>query len=195
MFITDNVYAVEASKGSYVYALRTKDGITLIDTSFGGRGEKIVEELEKAKLNNVTKILLTHHDVDHIGNAALLQEKYGCDVYISELDMPYCLGTKKREGLKRLIGFLAHPKVPEHIAPLPQDNIGEIRIIPSPGHTPGHTSFLFDNCLFAGDSPKPHPPIMTWNVREALESIKGMNNLKFTWVCPAHGNPVKVSKI
>ena len=201
MKITDNVYAVEASKGSYVYALRLSDGITLIDTSFPGRGGSIADELAANRLDQVKRILLTHHDVDHIGNAAFLQQKYQCDVYISKTDLPYVQGKKKREGVKRIISSLIRVKTPE-IQPLPVNIIMNIRIIPTPGHTPGHTCFLFDGVLFAGDLvnskrgvlQKPPAP-MTWNMRQAIDSAKAMNNMKFNWVCPAHGQPVKTGRI
>ena len=210
MFITDKVYLVEASKGAYVYALRLADGVTLIDTSFPGHGAQIAEELQAKQLDQVKHILLTHHDVDHIGNVAMLQQKYHCDVYISEIDMPYALGTKKRPGLKKIVSFLVKTVPPERLQALPSGNfaisiansIPEIQIIPTPGHTPGHTCFLFDGVLLAGDSLnsgngklQKSPPVMSWDRRQEIASAKAMNSLKFDWVCPAHGKPVKTSKI
>ena len=202
MFITDNVYAVEASKGAYAYALRQGEGVTLIDTSTVGRGESIEAELRARGLGEVKRILLTHHDVDHIGNAALLQQKYRCEVYISATDMPYVQGVKKREGIKRLFSSLFKVALPEHLQALPQDDIAGIQIIPSPGHTPGHTCFLFEKVLFAGDLLNSRNgvlhrfyPLMTWDMPQALASAHAMNSLDFAWVCPVHGEPVKTSRI
>ena len=151
MFITENVYAVEAARGSYVYALRQGDATSLIDTSMSGRARRIAAELQAQGLSEVRRILLTHHDVDHIGNVALLQKKYGCDVYISALDLPYVQGVKKREGMKRLLSTLFKAALPERMQTLPQGDIAGIHIIPAPGHTPGHTCFLFEDVLFVGD--------------------------------------------
>jgi glyoxylase-like metal-dependent hydrolase (beta-lactamase superfamily II) len=140
--------------------------------------------------------------VDHIGSAALLQQKYQCAVYISETDMPYVQGIKKREGIKKIISSLARVAPPERLQTLPAGNILNIRIIPTPGHTPGHTCFLFEDVLFAGDLLnsrngvlKKSPPLMTWDKQQAIDSVKAMNSVKFVWVCPAHGKPVKTSRI
>jgi len=202
MFMTDHVYKVESSKGSYMYALRLADGVTLIDTSFPGRGDKIINELQADGFDQVKRILLTHHDVDHIGNLAQLQQKYQCEVYISETDMPYVQGMKKRDGMKKIFASLMRIKVPERIQPLPVGNIDDIQIIPSPGHTPGHTCFLFDGVLFAGDLLRSKngvllrsKPMMTWDMEKVTESVKTVSGLRFDWVCPAHGEPVKTSKI
>ena len=72
MKITENVIKLNCTKGSYAYAVIGDKGVTLIDTSLPGRGNAILLELETYGINllDIKKILLTHHDIDHIGNAA-----------------------------------------------------------------------------------------------------------------------------
>ena len=202
MFVTDNVCAVEAASGSHVYALRLDHGVVLVDTSFAGLSKRIADELDASGFGDVVGILLTHHDVDHIGNAAALQRKYQCDVYISAADLPYVQGTKKREGVKKVIGSLIRPSVPEQLKELPDDQIWGVEIVPTPGHTPGHTCYLFDEVLFAGDllnsrggKVKKSQPLMTWDMKQMDESVALINQHYFEWVCPGHGSPVKTSRI
>jgi len=202
MFITDNVYLIDATKGSYAFALHLDDGITLIDTSLPGRGPAIATELETHQLDDVKRILLTHHDVDHVGSAAWLQQHYGCDVFISATDMPYVLGSSKRHGVKRVIGALIKVRVPENLQTLPDGSIDGIQIVPTPGHTPGHTCYLWDGVLFAGDLlhlkdsrvTKPSP-LMTWDAQQVDSSVAALGDLAFQWVCPAHGEPVQTSHV
>jgi len=202
MFVTDNVYSLDAASGAHAYALRSSEGVVLVDTSFGGKADQIAAELDAHDLGGVAGILLTHHDVDHIGNAAALQRRYQCDVYVSAVDMPYVTGMAKRPGIKKLIGALAHPAVPDRLKPLPDGDIWGIQIIPTPGHTPGHVCFLFDGVLFAGDllnsrggTVQRSQPLMTWDMGKVDESVRLVNGLDFRWVCPGHGGAVKTSHI
>lgn len=76
MKIEENVYALESTKGSYAYLINDKEMI-LIDTGNPRKFKNILKEIESLNIKpkNIKHILLTHHDVDHIGNAALLQEE------------------------------------------------------------------------------------------------------------------------
>jgi len=202
MLITDNVYSINATRGSYVFALRLPDGVTLIDTSFPGRADRIAAELTANGLDDVVRILVTHHDVDHVGNATKLQKRFGCNVFISATDMPYAQGATPRHGVKRLIGGLMRAGRTTRYTALPEGEIDGVKIIPTPGHTPGHTCYLFNRVLFAGDllnskggALRPSQPLMTWNKQAVDESIAALAGLEFDVVCPAHGEPVKTSRV
>jgi len=202
MLVTKDVYAVEASRGSWVYALSLDDGITLIDSSLPGRAERIGDELVSHELGDVVRILLTHHDVDHIGSVARLQERFGCEVFISATDLPYVQGARKREGIKRVIGAVMRVAAPKNLQELPTGAIDGIEILPTPGHTPGHTCFLFNRVLFAGDllnsrggAIHQSPALLTWNSGQLKASIASLEKLSFDWVAPGHGDPVQTSHI
>ena len=87
MFVKPGIYKVDCTDGSYVYAIKNEHGVSLIDTHFPGKGEEIAAELHAAGMEPVARILLTHSDMDHTGNAAFLQKKYGCPVYLSAREM------------------------------------------------------------------------------------------------------------
>ena len=94
MKISQNTYMLETTRQAYpwkgrecysmVYAVLEPDGITLIDTGFPDRGMEIlneVRELGKRKID-IKQIFLTHSDLDHMGNAAWIQDKVGCPVWV-----------------------------------------------------------------------------------------------------------------
>jgi Zn-dependent hydrolases, including glyoxylases len=201
MKIKENVYALESTKGSYSYLIGDKEMI-LIDTGRPGKVKDILKEIKSlnVKPRDIKHILLTHHDVDHIGNAALLQKETGATLWASKKDMPYILGDKSRPGIKKLASLLMRVKKPEKIECYNDQEIGNIEIISTPGHTPGHVSFLYKDILFAGDLVgssngvlKKLPKIGNSDEKSIKGSILKMNKYSFKWVCPAHGEPLEVT--
>ena len=198
--VTDNVYALDATKGNYAYVIIGKE-IVLVDTGRPGQGKGILKELESMKIKpqDIKHILLTHHDVDHIGNLALLEDETGARIWASKEDIPYIRGEKNREGIKKLVSIIMRVKKPKDITHYPgNQKIFDIEVIPTPGHTPGHVCLLYKDILFAGDLIRtsngqigPMRSFMNWNTEISRDSIKKVSDLSFKWVCPAHGEPVK----
>ena len=200
MKIEENVYALESTKGSYSYLINDKETI-LIDTGNPGKVKNILKEIESLNIKpkNIKHILLTHHDVDHIGNATLLQKETGATLWASKKDIPYILGDKSRPGIKKVASFLMRVKKPEKIKSYNDQKIDDIEIIPTPGHTPGHVSFLYKDILFAGDLVrnsngvlKKLPKMGNSDEKSLNESILKMSKYSFKWVCPAHGELLEV---
>ncbi|MDP2836053.1 MAG: MBL fold metallo-hydrolase [Methanobacteriaceae archaeon] len=200
MKVTKKVHALESTKGNYAYLVFDEE-ITVIDTGMPRQGKTLLKELEslKMELSNIKHIMLTHHDIDHIGNVALLEKATGAKVWASKEDIPYIYGEKSRPGIKKILSIFMKAKLPEKINPYPENGIlNKMKIIPSPGHTPGHVCILFEDVLFAGDllrtSPdkiKPMMSLMNWNDSLIRESITKIDQLSFKWICPAHGVPIK----
>ena len=200
MKIEENIYALESTKGSYAYLINDKETI-LIDTGNPGKVKNILKEIESLNINpkNIKHILLTHHDVDHIGNAALLQKETGAILLASKEDIPYILGDKSRPGIKKVASLILRSKKPEKIKSYNGQEINDIKIIQTPGHTPGHVSFLYKDILFAGDLVrnangvlKKQPKMGNSDDKSLNESIHKMSEYSFKWVCPAHGEPLEV---
>jgi glyoxylase-like metal-dependent hydrolase (beta-lactamase superfamily II) len=204
MRITENVYLLESAKGSHVYLI-TGGETALVDTGFRWRGKAILKELAllHIRLQDIGHILLTHYDLDHIGNAAMLQKLTGASLWASSEDRPYILGEKHRPGFKKWLPYLFSTRTPGDIRAFTDGGkIGGIEIIPSPGHTPGHVCLLFEDVLFAGDLVKneggrlvPYPEGWNWDNSMLGDSIGKINRYRFKWVCPAHGMPVKTSEL
>lgn len=153
MKISNNVYALKSTKGSYAYIILGKETI-LVDTGQMWEGKMILKELKSMniKLEDIKHIVLTHHDIDHVGNAAMLQKLTGARLWASSEDIQYIKGNKNRPGIKRVFSFIFRAKKPENIYEYNQEGkIEDIQVIPTPGHTPGHVCILYKDILFAGD--------------------------------------------
>lgn len=198
MKITENVYQLDSAKGSHVFLIKGEENI-LIDSGMPGGAERILAELKAVGAFPISFILLTHHDVDHTGNAARIQEETGAQVFAPEKDIPYIMGEKKRPGIKRAVGALMKVKKP-HIEGnyYERGSFGEIRTIFAPGHTPGHTIFQYRDVVFTGDLFRAKngqmnvmPGFMNWDTDEVKKSIALLKGIEFDWLLPSHGEPVK----
>jgi len=200
MEIIENVYQLDCASHGHVFFIRSDQGI-LIDTGMPGLAEKILAELEAldGTVQHIKKILLTHHDIDHIGNAKALQEATQAEVWAPHEDVPYIIGGKNRPGIKRILQTMARPPKP-NISGSYQANqcFGEVRVIHAPGHTPGHTVFQYRNVLFIGDLFQEVrgkldllPRFLIWDQEEAKRSISIIKELQYDWICPSHGMPIK----
>ncbi len=204
MKVTEKVHALESTKGNYSYLVLDNE-ITIIDTGLPRQGKAILSELESLNidLENIKNIMITHHDIDHIGNVALLEKATGAKVWASPEDIPFIYGEKPRPGIKRLFSMIMKAKTPAKINPYPENGIlDNMKIIPSPGHTPGHVCIFFEDVLFAGDlvrtSPekiKPLASFMNWNDPVLRKSQEEIGKLPFKWICPAHGIPIERGKL
>src|SRR5690349_3467370 len=114
-------------------------------------------------------IVLTHGHFDHVGALGTLVRKWDVPVYAHELELPYLTGRSSYPppdpfvggGAMSAMSFL-YPKGPidlgSSVRALPAD--GSVpgmqgwRWIPTPGHSPGHVSFVrdVDRTVIAGDA-------------------------------------------
>lgn len=200
MEVVKGVHLIESAKGSFVYLILGQEPV-LIDTGMQGKASKILAELEQLgiKPSDIAHILLTHHDVDHIGNAKYFQSISGAKLWASATDKSYIEGVAKRPGFKHLLSVVMHPQIPQIDATYePGQTIGDLEVIPTPGHTPGHVSVLFEDTLFAGDlvtssknKIKAAPAFLTWDKAALKKSLAEVGRRSFDWVCPAHGYPIQ----
>lgn len=136
--------------------------VILVDTGIPGQTELIRDALAKEgfAFDKLTKIIITHQDLDHIGSLPeLIEASEGrIKVLAHELTKPYILGEVPL--IKR--GIVV-PPVKVDTTLLDGDVLpycGGIRVIFTPGHTPDHI------CLF-------HEPSQTLISGDALISIDG----------------------
>lgn len=172
----------------------------LIDTGFPGQFEDIQAEMERVDVSfgKLKAVVLTHQDIDHIGCLPELLKNAVSDikVYAHELDKPYI------EGDLPLIKDGNVEKPPKgKVSELVIDGqeltyCGGIRILHTPGHTPGHISLYLkqSKILIAGDSMYSvngilggiHTPT-TLDVKEAQKSLEKYLNLDIESVVCYHG--------
>jgi glyoxylase-like metal-dependent hydrolase (beta-lactamase superfamily II) len=143
----------------------------------------------------VKRIILTHGDVDHIGNVNKIREATKCEVCADSLEIPYLEKQKKYNRIKGFLKALLHIGKVLNVKPFVDNKIGNIEIIKTPGHTPGHVCFKFGKIVFLGDlvGEKNEQLFtlkekMTFDKTQLLDSIKNMNFSDVDLLCPAHGN-------
>jgi len=200
MEISDEVYALDSTKGNYVYLILAEE-IILIDTGLPKNGKGILNELKSMdiKPHDIKHILITHDDMDHVGSLALLEQASGAKIWASKEDIPHIIGEMNRHVIKRILNYIVKLEKPENINSYPEDGmIGDVKVINTPGHTVGHVCLLYKDIMFVGDLFRTNngeistgPSFANWNNSILKESVVKIDEYDFKWICPAHGEPIK----
>ncbi|HBG7287929.1 MBL fold metallo-hydrolase [Clostridioides difficile] len=174
--ISSNVFGKD--KVMYIPVIYTEDDATLIDTGLPGQGDLIIDALNKSNtsFDRLKNIIITHHDIDHIGNINYLREKSknNIKVYAYKSEVSYITGEEtpfKLYILEQMVdkiddkmlsmlnvmglGFKSsYTKVDVSLDNHEKLNLGEeIEVIHTGGHTRGHICLYLkeSKVLIAGD--------------------------------------------
>ena len=189
------------------YLVVEDDGLTLIDTGLAGT-HRLILARAAALARPVVRIVLTHAHRDHRGSLDTLAAALpGVQVIASEREAALLAGnTEARDhepaGPMRG-GFRAAATRPTRLV-ADGEMIGSLRVLATPGHTPGHLAF-FDprnGTLYAGDTftttrgvatsavvPWRYPMagLATWNRGLGLESARRLRDLDPVRLASGHG--------
>jgi len=118
----------------------------------GDEAKKIIGTLEKHSLK-CKYILLTHAHVDHVAGVKELAAVTGADVLMHKADSLLLKAAPIQAVAFGIRPFIA-PRIAKYIEDGEIIQVGNIsvRVIHTPGHSPGSVCFLAENVIFAGDT-------------------------------------------
>ena len=149
--VSESVYHLPEIVGGPTILLG--DTVTIVDTGVPGSDDATlaaVEELGRS-VDEVTDIVITHADGDHVGSLTALVERTGATVWAGnhEADVIEGLAPSRGGDVKRS-GSVDRRFVPGETLPLH----GGIESVDTHGHTAGHVSLFLpgERILIAGDA-------------------------------------------
>src|SRR6056297_154780 len=139
-------------RGTNAYLVDDDGALTLVDSGLRFHASALIGGLRDAgfELRDLDRILLTHYDVDHVGGLPAFD---GVDltIYAGAADAPFVTGERKAplSNHKGLIQRLGRPLIspPDNpVEPLEAgDTVGSVTVYDTPGHTPGHVSYVSES--------------------------------------------------
>ena len=157
------------------YLVEADGGLTLIDAGVAGQWSDLAAELAAMgrSLSDISDVILTHGDTDHVGFAERLHRDHGVPVYVHEADAPRARGEQRKSNagagpmkIGPLLGFLWYAgrkgglrntwlKEVEAVSDAATlDLPSNPRIVHVPGHTPGSIAVHVPavDAVFVGDA-------------------------------------------
>ncbi|MFC4405687.1 MBL fold metallo-hydrolase [Haloarchaeobius iranensis] len=184
-------------------AVETNHGLVLLDVGLPGATDQLRDALGDAGLDlaDVSMVVLTHHDGDHAAGLAELADETRLIVATHRGEAPYVDG--RRHPVKAAPDDERFPPVPVDLELTGGETFhtdaGPMRVVETPGHSPGHVSLYFPDHRFlvAGDAmtndnggadafggPKPQ---FTPELDQAVESVGRLAELDIETTHCYHG--------
>jgi len=195
------------------YLVQEPEGWTLVDTTGTGQAQAILEAVQTLG-GCIVRIVATHAHNDHVGSLDALAEALpDAEVALGEREARILSGDLSLlpgEPETPLARYAKLQRSPDRTL-LDGDTVGHLRVVASPGHTPGHTAFVDarDGTLFCGDALFTMgglgvagirrlrfclPSLATWDRRMALASGQRLADQRPTRIAPGHGPVLPVSQ-
>jgi glyoxylase-like metal-dependent hydrolase (beta-lactamase superfamily II) len=216
MRVAEGVYSIGQKKGGYTHAYLFEHGdeLTLVDTLFDTDPRLVLDLIRRIgrSPSDLRHIALTHAHRSHLGGVAKLRELSGALVYAHEWEADIIAGERlaqpvsmqprgplatypMRVGLA--LGRPRHRPCPVDRSVSEGDQIGPLRVLHIPGHTPGSLAFYDKRGVLAvGDAVATWPQIDAgwpgFNLNEGQYrlSFRRLAQLEPQVVAVGHGDPL-----
>jgi len=182
----------------YLLVCPVRRQVAVVDVGF--EPEAVIEAVRDAGLE-VTLLLNTHAHYDHVAGMRTVQQALGGEYWLHPLDRAM-VPTFNAQGLALQFPPVTLPDDPHDLADGQTLAIGDqtLRVIHTPGHTPGHVTFVADremwsgDVLFAGSIGRTDLPGGSWpelerSIRHTLFPLGDAMH-----VFPGHGPPTTIGQ-
>jgi glyoxylase-like metal-dependent hydrolase (beta-lactamase superfamily II) len=221
MEIAAGVHSMSQSTGGHVHAflLDHGEGLTLIDTLFDTDAGRVLDRISAIgrSVEDLKQIVLTHAHRSHLGGLATMKDLSGATVYSHAWEADIVAGERVAQpispipmrplGIYRRVYYLQfgaalgrgkHPPCPVDATLEDGDTVGPVRMLHTPGHTPGHLAFWWPErkVLIAGDAIATYPvfapgwPVFTLDPTQHRASLNRMAELDPEVLALGHGDPL-----
>jgi len=190
MLLVPSIYKVVGNRGCNSYIIETNAGLVVIDVGFLGSEvgiRRYIETQLHASLDDVIYVVVTHAHRDvaegapdlllYCSNAQLVVDKRDLSILKKITYIGEDIDIKEIEGDTYL-------------------SDADLRIISTPGHTPGSISILYGPSLFVGGAIYVSPegislPRQNYDKKMLVKSLRKLVELKFDSVFPSHGRYIR----
>ena len=192
MEVIGDIHLVDGTFAN-VYLIRRGEKLLVVDAGLPGEYEKVLRYIEKLGHlpEDVETIIVTHAHHDHVGSLKDLKDATGANIAAHKDEVPYLKGEKTfRSEIE---------PVDVEIELNDGDEIHGLKVIHSPGHTPGSICLLDlkTKALFVGDLVMEEngkleeiPHHYSLDPMKNREAIRRLLDVDFVHLLPSHGKPI-----
>lgn len=148
-FAVGDPFATQMVNFAYAIGDRSTGECLLVDPAWDVEG--LISNVGDDGMT-VTGVLATHYHADHVGGSIMGHDIEGVAALLGHLSCPVHVQAEEVDWMERTSGVGTDHLVAH--APGDVITVGEveIRLVHTPGHTPGSQCFLVDGRLVAGDT-------------------------------------------
>jgi glyoxylase-like metal-dependent hydrolase (beta-lactamase superfamily II) len=148
-FAVDDPVATQMRNFAYLIGDRESGDAIIVDPAYAA-GDLL--EILVGDGMRLTGVLATHHHPDHVGGEMMGFALPGVPELLALQQVPVHVNQAEAEWVRRTTGISASDLVSHDHDDLLEVGAIPLRLLHTPGHTPGSQCFLLDGRLVAGDT-------------------------------------------
>jgi hydroxyacylglutathione hydrolase len=148
-FAVDDAMAAQMVNFVYLIGDRQTGEAVIVDPAY--RVSELLDVVEADGMR-VVGVLVTHHHPDHVGGSFMGHPVEGVREVLDRCPVPVHAHREEAEYVRRTAGIGTGDVVSHDSGDVVEVGTIPIRLLHTPGHTPGSQCFLIDGRLVAGDT-------------------------------------------